>query len=357
MALRRPRLAAALAATSAALLAHAAVARVLPDACELPHIVYINLERRADRRASIETQAAVLGWPPERVHRLNATTDANGLVGCFDSHRRALQLAVDAGWPDVLVLEDDALFRNLRHARAQLCAFRRWEAAAVEAAAQPVDTGKQPGAALQQHRGDRPGRRRRHPWDVVLLSGIRREVVAEEPVPGAGGPAPWALSLRRAARYQTTAAYMAAAHYLPTLAASAARSVELLRAEPAAHAWHAWDQRWKAHQEADEWLHFEPMLADQAPGRSDITGLDADYARAYGGYEALRAALHAGTPAHALSWQLEWDSNTYLGRPPPSPRPLPASAAVAQQQHAGPPAPETVPAAPRAGDPFAAGAP
>lgn len=310
MARHRPRLAPSLAAKAVALAACRAVARVLPDACEVPHLVYINLERRVDRRASIETQAAVLGWPPERVHRLNATADANGLVGCFDSHRRALQLATDAGWPAVIVLEDDAVFRDLRHTRAQLCAFRRWDAAA---AAQPPA---------------------RPPWDVVLLSGIRREVVAEAPVPGAGGPAPWSLSLRRAARYQTTAGYMVARHYLPTLVASAARSVELLRAEPGAHAWHAWDQRWKAHQETDAWLHFEPMLADQAPGRSDITGLDADYAAAYGGYEALRAALHAGAPPESLSWQLEWESNSYLGRPPPA-APVAATAAMTRPGQAG----------------------
>ena len=254
---------------------------------QLPHAVFINLEHRLDRRASIETQLKVIGFPESRATRLSATKDVNGLLGCFDSHRRALELALESGWESALILEDDAVFRDLRSTRAQLLALARWDRATRNAT----------------HRA----------WDVILVSGIRREVVEEEQVDGAAGPAPWALSLRQALRYQTTAGYIVARHYLPAMLDNVREALALLRQHPALHETYSWDQWWKRLQRAGRWFHFDPMLADQAAGKSDITGLHADYASSYRSYELLRSELHAGN--RDISFQLEWQSNSYLGVP------------------------------------------
>ena len=253
------------------------------------HLVYINLPARLDRRAAIEAQLASVGWPSSHIHRLAATPHSDGLLGCTLSHAAALELAVQANWTSelaVVVMEDDAVFRSPRAAQLQLSLFSGWAAA---------------GGA----------------WDVVLLSGLRREVVVEGAVPGASGPAPTALSLRAAQRYQTTAAYMIRGGYLPTLAAAARAAASRMAAEgPARHAYHSFDQSWKALQEGDAWLHFSPMLMDQAPGLSDITGHHADYVRDYGSFEAARAALEGGGGSAGVGpFQVEWESNAYYGVP------------------------------------------
>jgi GR25 family glycosyltransferase involved in LPS biosynthesis len=79
--------------------------------------VYINLDRSNERRAQMEAQIAALGLS-ETYARLpaveGATLDAPlskvkpGELGCFLSHRRALELARSTGKP-VHVLEDDTI--------------------------------------------------------------------------------------------------------------------------------------------------------------------------------------------------------------------------------------------------------
>jgi GR25 family glycosyltransferase involved in LPS biosynthesis len=65
---------------------------------------YINLQRRTDRRTEIEGELSRLGLSAER---FDAIEEAPGYVGCFKSHLEVLKKARDAGYPNVLVLEDD----------------------------------------------------------------------------------------------------------------------------------------------------------------------------------------------------------------------------------------------------------
>lgn len=79
-------------------------------------IVLINLEHRTDRlRDSMTELASWIGRiPDQNFHVLQPRlfTDAGGFINaayrsCLDSHLRAAQRALDQGWGEVLVLEDD----------------------------------------------------------------------------------------------------------------------------------------------------------------------------------------------------------------------------------------------------------
>lgn len=85
------------------------------------HAFYINLRRRADRRAWMEQQSTRLGLPMERVE---ATTPADipqeeivaaspwlgpGELACTYSHRAIWRAIVERGLPYALVLEDDCV--------------------------------------------------------------------------------------------------------------------------------------------------------------------------------------------------------------------------------------------------------
>ncbi len=75
----------------------------------LPHIVYINLDRRTDRRNYMEQWLAEFGM--SHAERFPAIEHAYGLYGCGLSHLAVLKRARDEHWEHVLVLEDDVMFR------------------------------------------------------------------------------------------------------------------------------------------------------------------------------------------------------------------------------------------------------
>jgi hypothetical protein len=70
--------------------------------------VYINLDKRADRRAHIESQLAPLRHAGYNVQRMPATAmPGKGALGCAMSHCRALEAGLESGSDTILVLEDD----------------------------------------------------------------------------------------------------------------------------------------------------------------------------------------------------------------------------------------------------------
>jgi GR25 family glycosyltransferase involved in LPS biosynthesis len=80
-------------------------------------VVYINLNKRTDRRQHIESLLSTYDIPAQRFeaieHEPNGSAQGsplNGLYGCGLSHLAVLKLARDNGWRNVLILEDDILF-------------------------------------------------------------------------------------------------------------------------------------------------------------------------------------------------------------------------------------------------------
>ena len=72
-------------------------------------VVYINLSKREDRRAHIESVLSEYGISAQR---FEAIEHSHGLYGCGLSHLAVLKMARDNSWNNVLILEDDILFNK-----------------------------------------------------------------------------------------------------------------------------------------------------------------------------------------------------------------------------------------------------
>lgn len=80
--------------------------QVLKNMQFLDAVVYINLDRRVDRKEHITNELKKwkdLDW--SKVHRFSAIEGK--LVGCLSSHLSVLRMARDKKWTNVLILEDD----------------------------------------------------------------------------------------------------------------------------------------------------------------------------------------------------------------------------------------------------------
>ena len=79
------------------------------------HILYINLDKRTDRKMRIEKQLEV--FDKNKVTRIPGVEDPNGPVySCAMSHIKALEYAKNHKMPQVLILEDDAIWANVSKA-------------------------------------------------------------------------------------------------------------------------------------------------------------------------------------------------------------------------------------------------
>lgn len=76
-------------------------------------ILYINLEMRNDRRIAIEKELKRFRVKPDKLFRIEALYDEfNGTRACAYSHIQALNFAIEKGWENVLILEDDCMFNT-----------------------------------------------------------------------------------------------------------------------------------------------------------------------------------------------------------------------------------------------------
>lgn len=73
-------------------------------------VLYINLEKRKDRRSHIENEFKDF----ENVERIEAvdTSDTSGYYGCVLSHIKALERAKEKNYDEVMICEDDFVWVN-----------------------------------------------------------------------------------------------------------------------------------------------------------------------------------------------------------------------------------------------------
>jgi len=193
---------------------------------EIEHVVYINLDERTDRRAEVEDQLSPFG---SRVERFSAIKNSWGAIGCSQSHIAVLKLAKERNWGNVLVIEDDFIWKNRPSSESILSEL------------------------LEK------------PYDVILLGGAYVKYIPK---------------LHRCIEAQTTTAYLVNSSYYDTMISNFEEGLSHLLEEKD-YGKYALDQWWKQLQRKDRWFIIIPGLATQRPSFSDIEGHFVNYEDAF----------------------------------------------------------------------------
>jgi len=205
-------------------------------------VVYINLEQRTDRREHMENMTQVFGH--EKVIRFPAFRHSKGIIGCAKSHAAVLKMAIENGWNNVLILEDDAEWND-------------------------YDSGYEKLFKITQSE-----------YDVVMLGGTWVE---------------YDHSSFRLHCGQTCTAYLVNKNYMSTLLANFEEGVaNLIRLNEESKRsitttdcniienHYYLDVYWKHLQRRGEWFVVMPPLIYQTPSYSDIEQKDVDYVDYFG---------------------------------------------------------------------------
>lgn len=186
----------------------------------IEHVVYINLDERTDRRAQVEEQLKIFG---DRLQRFAAIKNKRGYIGCSESHIQVLKLAKQNNWRNVLIVEDDFIWKNM-------------------------DNSNKLNNLLTTE------------YDVILL----------------GGSYVKCTTTMRVIEAQTTTAYVVSLQYYDTLIKNFEEGLQLLKSTNEYNKY-ALDQYWKKIQPNDLWYIIIPGLAAQRPSYSDIEQQNVNY--------------------------------------------------------------------------------
>jgi hypothetical protein len=197
------------------------------------HVMYINLDRRPDRRACVEEELRAVGLVGDNVHRFAAIEAENGAEGCTQSHIKCLERAVCENWDYVLVCEDDIRFTD-------------------------------PGVFVNQVTRVL---RTKIPWCVAMLGG---NVI--DPIIRLTG-----YCARIVGGCQTTTGYIVRQSYIPTLLDNMRRGLASLRQFPDRRSEFAIDRYWIPLQMQEVWVVLHPPTVTQHDGYSDIEKTHVSY--------------------------------------------------------------------------------
>jgi len=193
-------------------------------------IIYINLNKRTDRKEMVETELTNFGLPFERYAAIE--TPGFGTLGCGQSHLNVLKLAKERGYRNVLILEDDFTFLvNKQQFEEELTAFFE------------LNIG----------------------YDVCMLSyclNHHEETVYD--------------FLFKVLDAQTASGYIVHANYFDTLIELYESAMPLL-AETREHWNYSNDQVWKQYQPRDNWVCFKTRIGKQRHGYSDTAEMNMEY--------------------------------------------------------------------------------
>ena len=217
------------------------------------HYLYINLDRRVDRKAQVLGQLRAAKLRAERVSAVepNRTSHVNktcwdgggstcrGQLGCQYSHLKALGRARLEGWGAVAVLEDD--FQWAKYV----------DPLYMSSLIQTVIVAKPD-------------------WDIIALS---LNIIHQSVLPSlklSVSPT-MQVSVVRIHEAQTTHGYIVRGSYIDKVI-SAFKKCDIAR-----NYLIAIDTCWKFLQKTDHWYGFYPQIAIQAPGFSDIESREVNY--------------------------------------------------------------------------------
>ena len=196
---------------------------------------YINLDHRTDRKRHMESQLEHIRMAGN-ITRFNAIKNANGRIGCSLSHLKCIQLAKEANWESVMILEDDILFLL------------------------PDEFVENANNFFLN---------KKNKWDVLLLAGNNLPPFTTN----ADG-----LSIQ-VTHCQTTTGYIVKRHYYDALISNIKEGITKLMKESEHHYYFAIDKYWLQLQKQDRWMLLIPIIVVQKPDYSDIEKKYTDYQR------------------------------------------------------------------------------
>jgi len=189
-------------------------------------IIYINLDERLDRRMEMQEVLSVIP-DKSKIVRLSAIKYSPGNIGCTMSHIKALKLAIQNNWRNVLILEDDAGWNNYEQGYNKLVNLLH-----------------------------------RYPnYDVITLG----NTWAEFDKPSA-----------RVIKGFATSGYLANGHYFKKLLANFEKGLELLLLTGDCPTY-CLDVYWEKLMKHDNWYIVNPALVIQRPSKSNIEEGVVDY--------------------------------------------------------------------------------
>lgn len=183
---------------------------------QIEKVIYINLAHRTDRRQQIENELSV--FPAEKVIRFDAIYEKDrGHLGCSKSHIAVLEMAIQEGWKNYLVIEDDMIWNNF-----------------------------QIGTQILNNLFDK------NP-DVIVLGGT---AITQDTY--------------RLSKCCCTTAYLVFNHYYGNLLSNFKEGASLLEKNYNSNTPYAIDQYWHILQRRDNWYIVYPIICFQRAGYSDI---------------------------------------------------------------------------------------
>jgi GR25 family glycosyltransferase involved in LPS biosynthesis len=190
----------------------------------IDEILYLNLERRRDRRQDIENELNKFGLHYKRVIAID--TPSYGCYGCSLSHLHMLKYAKEMGYKNVMILEDDFQF---------LVDKEEFE--------------NKMRILFEQ----KPN------FDVCMLSAFIQKVEPDTE----SNP-----NFRKIVEASASSGYIIQSHYYDKLIGLFEWSFPLLL-ETHMEWIYTLDQVWKRLQVTDNWVTFEKLVGKQRPGFSD----------------------------------------------------------------------------------------
>ncbi|CAB4583637.1 MAG: hypothetical protein F2563_05700 [Actinobacteria bacterium] len=200
----------------------------------IDQFVYINLDKRPDRKAKIERELIDIGIPRDKLQRFSAIEASPGYLGCSRSHLAILKMAREKGWRNCCIFEDDIEFMKDRLTFVKVNGFLRF---------------------LESN-----------PWDVGLLSFNAFEVSTVRGY----------ASIYRARRGFCACAYIVNSSYYDTLIKNFEEGIAGLEKTNLKNVY-TLDTYWQRLMVGDKWYWSYPNFGFQAEDYSDIEGMKVDY--------------------------------------------------------------------------------
>ena len=199
-------------------------------------VFYINLEHRTDRKESVLKELKKIGIIDEKIERIDAVKTNPGWIGCSLSHIKTLENAIENDYETVMIVEDDIIFND------------------------DIDK-KKFNELIENLEKDFPN------FDICSLTcSVYGKKVSK-----------LNSYLSKAINIKTTTGYIIKKKFYKKLHEKFSKCAEMLKKGQPYSYW-AIDERWKELQGEDsEFYLFDPILAKQQVGYSDIMKKNIKY--------------------------------------------------------------------------------